>query len=106
MAKASAAFFAAATGEIPITGGSISTTEMTCAMGKSAIRCDCSPRLTAKAMNAEELAALLLDVGEQSRAAMGVARQRLSAQGVFFSDGHATDRVVALIDSALRLQTR
>jgi hypothetical protein len=62
--------------------------------------------LTAKAMNAEELAALLLDVGEHSRAAMGVARRRLSAQGIFFSDGHATDRVVALIDSALRLQTR
>ena len=58
--------------------------------------------LTPIAQDAGQLAALLLAIDENSRERLRAARQRLSQQGVFFSDGHATDRVVATIYSTVR----
>jgi hypothetical protein len=58
--------------------------------------------LTAKALNEEELATLLLGVDENLRTAMRTARRHFSTEGMFFSDGQATDRVVARIYSALQ----
>ena len=60
--------------------------------------------LTAKALNEEELAAQLLRVDETTRGALKEARLRLSTQGIFFSDGRATERVVATIDAVLHQQ--
>ena len=60
--------------------------------------------LTAKALNEEELATHLSGVDETMRGALREARMRLSKQGIFFSDGRATERVVATIYSALHQQ--
>ena len=58
--------------------------------------------LTPIAQDAEQLTELLLAIDDTSRERMRATRQRLSQQGVFFSDGHATDRVVATIYSTVR----